>query len=467
MTTNELLRRYVAERSEAAFAELVRQHIDLVYSAALRQVSGDAATAQDVTQAVFTELARNAPHLVKHRALTGWLYTSTRFLAAKTRRAEHRRQAREQEAHLMNQLLQPSESDLAWQEFRPLLDDVMHELDASDREAVLMRYFERQPLAEVGARLGLSENTARMRVERALDKLRAALARRGVTSTVAALGGALAERAVCAAPVELAGQVSHAAFGTVAAGGSAGVGVLKFLASTESKLLVAAGATALVAGLLLVPRLTSSGPARTASPPLEKAAAADLPAPVAPIAPAPPTPFAAVYSPDLKTFAANLRAIHCPEETVKDILTAEVHRRFKVQEQTLLPTPADHVPLGWSARTTEPKLLERRQRATALAHEQAALLREALGYDVPVPLPVYAITASDQRSEETLAAVPAETRKALLQAQETYWAGVQALQERTKGFWLAADVADLQRLKDQRKQAVQALLPTPAEAPPQ
>ena len=93
MTTNELLRRYVAERSEAAFAELVRQHIDLVYSAALRQVSGDAATAQDVTQAVFTELARNAPRLVKHQALTGWLYTSTRFLAAKARRAEQRRLA--------------------------------------------------------------------------------------------------------------------------------------------------------------------------------------------------------------------------------------------------------------------------------------------------------------------------------------------------------------------------------------
>ena len=128
MTTNELLRGYAADRSETAFAELVRRHIDLVYSAALRQVRGDAATAEDVTQAVFIELARRAPHLVRHTALTGWLYTSTRFLAGKARRAEQRRQAREQEAHVMNQLLQPAESDLAWQELQPLLDEVMHEL---------------------------------------------------------------------------------------------------------------------------------------------------------------------------------------------------------------------------------------------------------------------------------------------------------------------------------------------------
>jgi RNA polymerase sigma factor (sigma-70 family) len=279
MTTNELLRCYVADRSEAAFAELVRQHIDLVYSAALRQVSGDAATAQDVTQAVFTELARRAPRLARHTALSGWLYTSARFLAAKARRAEHRRHAREQEAQMMNQLLQPADSDPAWQELRPLLDDVMHDLNAGDRQAVLLRYFERRPLAEIGARLGLSENTARMRVERALDKLRAALAKRGVTSTVSALAGALAERAVGAAPAELAGRVSQAACDAAAVGAATGAGVLEFLASTQAKLLAVAAAAAFLAGVLVLPRLNPAGPAanagaRTVKEPLTASVAA-------------------------------------------------------------------------------------------------------------------------------------------------------------------------------------------------
>src|SRR5664279_163293 len=308
MKSNELLRCYVTDRSEAAFAELVRQHIDLVYSAALRQVNGRASMAQDVTQAVFTELGRNAPRLLRHPALTGWLYTTTRFLAAKARRAEQRHHASEQEAHAMNQLLRPAEADLAWQELRPLLDDVMHELNAGDREAVLMRYFERQPLAKIGERLGLRENTARMRVERALDKLRAALARRGVTSTVAALAGVLTERAACVAPLELAEHISHSAFAAAATGGGVGAGVLNFLASTQAKLVVGAGGAVLVASLLVLPRLMPNAPVATARavPVKETVAVSTTPAQTMPV-----TPFVTVYSADLKTFAANLRAIHC------------------------------------------------------------------------------------------------------------------------------------------------------------
>ena len=94
---------------------------------------------------------------------------------------------------------------------------------------------------------------------------------------------------------------------------------------------------------------------------------------------APETPFAKVYSPDPKQFAANLRGIRCPEQTVIEILTAETHRQFSAQEEALRPTPADHVPFAWSARTTEPKLLERRQEAAALTREEGSLLRGALG----------------------------------------------------------------------------------------
>ena len=112
----------------------------------------------------------------------------------------------------MNELLQPGDSQSQWNELRPLLDEALHDLSASDREAVLMRFFEERSMADIGVRLGLKENAARMRVDRALDRLRAALAKRGVTSTVAALTTCLAGRVVACAPAGLAVQVSQAAF---------------------------------------------------------------------------------------------------------------------------------------------------------------------------------------------------------------------------------------------------------------
>ena len=220
MTDSELLRTYAKDRSETAFEELVRRHIDLVYSAALRQMNGDAHLAEDVTQSVFADLARKARRLTGHTSLTGWLYTSTRFVAANIRRSEQRRSARELEAHAMNTLLESAEPELDWARIRPLLDEAMHTLDEPDREAVLLRHFERRSYAEIGARFGLSENAARMRVDRSLDKLHAVLAKRGVTSTALALAGVLTANAVVAAPSQLLTSVVQAALaGGTAAGG--------------------------------------------------------------------------------------------------------------------------------------------------------------------------------------------------------------------------------------------------------
>jgi RNA polymerase sigma factor (sigma-70 family) len=270
MKTNELLRRYVDDRSEPAFEELVEQHIDLVFSSALRRVNGDVATAQDVTQAVFTELARNAPKLTQHTSLAGWLYTSTRYLATKTLRTEQRRRCHEQEAHEMNKLLHSTDLDTTWQELRPMLDDAMHDLSSTDREAILMRYFERLPLAEIGARLSLKENAAHMRIERAIDRLRAALSKRGVTSTITALAVLLTGRAVGSAPPGLSAQVSRAALATAAATGGLTWGLLKLVSLMKGHALAVAGAAALVAAFIVVPKLattetTSTVTASTAS----------------------------------------------------------------------------------------------------------------------------------------------------------------------------------------------------------
>jgi RNA polymerase sigma factor (sigma-70 family) len=236
----ELLRRYAETNSESAFTELVKRHLALVYSAALRQVNGDAHLAQDVAQTVFADLARKAASLAGRPVLTGWLYTSAHFAAAKAVRAEQRRHTREEEAHLMNQLLCDTAPDPDWERLRPVLDAAMLELNEADREAVLLRYFDNRPHAEIAGRLGLSENAARMRVERALEKLHALLVRRGVSST-AALSAVISANAVQVAPAGLAATLSTAALaGTTLATTTTATAIKSIAMTTLQKTLITA-----------------------------------------------------------------------------------------------------------------------------------------------------------------------------------------------------------------------------------
>ena len=138
----ELLRRYAEDGSQEAFAELVRLRLGLVYSAALRLSTGDAHRAQDVTQIVFSDLARKAPSLCRHRALVGWLYTSTRYAAATMAKTERRRLVREQEAHMMNENQISLDTEIPVERLRPLLDDALHKLSDVDRRVLLLRYFD-------------------------------------------------------------------------------------------------------------------------------------------------------------------------------------------------------------------------------------------------------------------------------------------------------------------------------------
>ena len=234
-----LLRRYARDRSEPDFAEIVRRHLNLVYSAALRQVNGDSHLAQDIAQLVFTDLARKAADLANHRALVGWLFLSTRYAAAKLIRGERRRQAREQEAQLMQELSPPDPAaTLDWAKVGPVIDDALSELSEIDREAILLRYLQGCDFGQVGAKLSLSDNAARMRVDRAVDKLRAQLARRGVTSTAGALALALTGHAVVAAPAGLAASVTGTALAGVAASGT--VATLTFMSLSKLKIGIAA-----------------------------------------------------------------------------------------------------------------------------------------------------------------------------------------------------------------------------------
>lgn len=215
----ELLRQFVEDRAEAAFAELVRRHLGRVYAVALRQVAGDAHLAQDVAQLVFISLARKAPALLECRVLGGWLHSCAVNAAANTIRTERRRRAREQEVHAMQET--STSGDPAAREIsaQPVIDDGLQRLKPAERDALVLRFFENRPFAEIGAILQLNENTARMRVERALDRLRVQLERRGIRSTAAALGAALATHAAAAAPAGLAANITGTALAGATTGG--------------------------------------------------------------------------------------------------------------------------------------------------------------------------------------------------------------------------------------------------------
>jgi RNA polymerase sigma factor (sigma-70 family) len=217
----DLLGQYARQSTQDAFAELVRRHLDLVYSAALRQVRSPQ-LAEEVAQSVFADLARSAGRLKPGTILTAWFYAVTRRTAVDVIRKESRRQLREQTAIEMNGINAIShfakcENEPAWAGIEPLLDDAMESLDAADRTAVLLRFFENKSLREVGQALGASEDAAQKRVSRAVERLREFFAKRGVTVGASGLVVALSANAVQAAPTGLAATISTA---TVLAGTS-------------------------------------------------------------------------------------------------------------------------------------------------------------------------------------------------------------------------------------------------------
>ncbi len=209
MTANdlELLRQFTRDGSQDAFTTLVQRQVNLVYSAALRQVRSPQ-LAEEIAQSVFADLAREAGKWKPDTILTAWLYAVTRRTAIDVIRKESRRQLREQiavELHDMN--ANPAE----WRLIEPLLDDAMAALDETDRTAILLRYFENKSLREVGAALGTTDDAAQKRVSRAVERLREFFSKRNVTIGASGLVVFISANAVQAAPVGLAATVSAAA----------------------------------------------------------------------------------------------------------------------------------------------------------------------------------------------------------------------------------------------------------------
>jgi|GEM_PF-713530 len=212
----DLLKAYCETNSEEAFAEIVARHLDLVYSVANRQMAFDSHAAEDVCQEVFSSLAREAKKLGDEIVLGAWLCWKTRNTAIDVVRRESRRRDRERKAHEMKEADDEAGKELDWERARPLLDEAISELKEEDRDAVWLRYFENRSFAMIGRQLQLSENAARMRVSRALDKLNRLVSTRGITSSATALAAAIGGQAGIGAPGGLAGALASGAISGVA-----------------------------------------------------------------------------------------------------------------------------------------------------------------------------------------------------------------------------------------------------------
>jgi RNA polymerase sigma factor (sigma-70 family) len=228
----QLLRAYL-EGNEAAFREIVSRHTDLIYSAALRQVSSPD-LAQDIAQSVFVDLVRKAKQisdrLTPKASLAGWLYRSTRFAVLTRLRDDQRRARHERQA--MEQLITDSSPATDWERIRPHLDEAVAELSDDDRDALLLRYFKNHDFQTVGRALGLSDDAAQKRVSRAVERLREFFSKRGVTIGAGALLILISANAVQSAPLALATTISTGALLTGTTAHASTVAATKVIAMT-------------------------------------------------------------------------------------------------------------------------------------------------------------------------------------------------------------------------------------------
>ncbi|MEA2708981.1 MAG: hypothetical protein QOF78_1582 [Phycisphaerales bacterium] len=333
---SRLLHQFIATRDEPSFAALVRRYVDLVYSAARRQMRDDAA-AQDVTQHVFVLLADKARAIRNGEALAGWLLVTTRFVALNTLRSEARRRRHEREAAVMHENLK-SQGTPAWEQVGPMLDEAVGKLKREDRDALALRYFQGRSVADVAAVLGVSHEAAQKRLGRAVEKLRELFARRGVHTSADALSSALMANALILAPAALGTSVAGTALSAAASAAASGStkGLVAIMAAANTKVVAASVAAVLligVTGTITYKTISTPGgsPRQVRVAPAD--AAVETPVPTQPANPNWQAAFESVYL--LK-----------PNEIVKRVPRPWIAERFDYYRTNSTPTQVNLTPKG-------------------------------------------------------------------------------------------------------------------------
>jgi RNA polymerase sigma factor (sigma-70 family) len=240
-----LVREYAQSNSEQAFATLVSRHVNLVYSVALRQVR-DPHLAEEITQSVFIILAGKAKSLSPKTILSGWLCRTARYVSANTLSIQRRRQFREQEAHMESILNEPEPG--VWNQIAPLLDEALNCLGEKEHDAVVLRFFDGKELKQVGAAMGTTEDAARMRVNRGVEKLRDFFTKKGVTLSATAITGAVVANSIQAAPAGLAAAITAAALSGTTITTTAVIAATKAIAMTTLQKTLVTVTVAVLAG---------------------------------------------------------------------------------------------------------------------------------------------------------------------------------------------------------------------------
>lgn len=216
MNDRQLLRQFVEHNSQEAFAALMARYLSLVYSVCRRELD-DAEMTEDATQTVFLILARKAPTLRRNVILSGWLFQTARFVAKNARTQAQRQAAYENKAYEQKAYEQKAAGkmdrqlgveDTAWAEIEPLLNQSLAALGEVERECVLLRYFQQMSFVETGTALGLSEEAARKRLTRALEKMRRFFGKEGIIVPSIVLTALLSAQAVKAVPATCQASVA-------------------------------------------------------------------------------------------------------------------------------------------------------------------------------------------------------------------------------------------------------------------